>query len=70
MNVNDLVQYKPNDEKEVIILDKKKISIDDFHLLKLLGRGSFGKVILVEKKSNKKLYAMKVLSKDMIKLRN
>jgi len=32
----------------------------------LLGRGSFGEVYLVEKKSNKTLYAMKVLSKNKI----
>ena len=29
---------------------KNKISVDDFELIKLLGRGSFGKVFLVESK--------------------
>jgi len=41
------------------------VSISDFKIHKVLGRGSFGKVLLVEYKDNK-LYAMKCLKKDMI----
>jgi len=47
---------------------KKKLGIDDFELLKVLGVGSFGRVFLVRRKDTKKLYAMKVLNKkDMLK---
>lgn len=46
-----------------------KLSYNDFDLLKLLGRGSFGEVLLVRLKANKKLYAMKVLDKKMLKQR-
>jgi serine/threonine protein kinase len=42
------------------------VSIDSFHLIKVIGRGSFGKVYLVQKKSSGKYYAMKTLKKQMI----
>ena len=42
------------------------MSIDDFNILKVIGRGAYGKVMLVEKKSNNKIYAMKSLRKKMI----
>jgi len=32
----------------------KKITNDDFRLVKVLGRGSYGKVLLVEKKDTSK----------------
>ena len=44
----------------------EKITYESFNYLKLLGKGSFGEVFLVEKKSNKKLFAMKILQKDRI----
>ncbi|TNV79205.1 hypothetical protein FGO68_gene13766 [Halteria grandinella] len=40
------------------------INKQDFFILKVIGRGSFGKVYLVKKKDNDKLYAMKTLKKD------
>lgn len=43
-----------------------KVSMDDFELVRVIGKGSFGKVTLVKKKSDQKLYAMKVLSKPNI----
>jgi len=39
------------------------LSIHDFKWLSYLGKGSFGKVALVAKKDNQKLYAMKILKK-------
>jgi serum/glucocorticoid-regulated kinase 2 len=44
----------------------KKASVDDFVLLKTVGKGSFGKVVQVRKKDDGKIYAMKVLKKQMI----
>ena len=46
-----------------------KVSYNDFQPIKLLGRGSFGEVLLVRLKANKKVYAMKILSKSMLKLK-
>lgn len=43
---------------------KIKISIDDFQLIKVIGRGTFGKVFMVRKKDNTQIYAMKVLKKE------
>ena len=42
------------------------ISIEDFQIIKVIGRGSFGKVYLVQKKDDNKIYAMKALKKDMV----
>jgi serine/threonine protein kinase len=42
--------------------------LQDFDLVKVIGKGSFGKVTLVRKKTDKRLYAMKVLTKaDIVK---
>lgn len=48
-------------------MNNQKITKDDFILLKLLGKGAHGKVLLCKlKKDNKKLYAMKILRKQHI----
>lgn len=42
------------------------LSMDSFEMIKVIGKGSFGKVLLVRKKDNRKVYAMKVLSKSNV----
>lgn len=47
-----------------------KVTMDDFDIVKVLGRGAFGKVMLVKKKddTSKKLYALKTWKKaDIVK---
>lgn len=41
-------------------------TLEDFDVIKCIGRGTFGKVFLVKCKSNDKLYAMKVIRKDIV----
>ncbi|XP_057244988.1 RAC-beta serine/threonine-protein kinase-like [Malurus melanocephalus] len=43
-----------------------KATMNDFDYLKLLGKGTFGKVILVREKASGRYYAMKILRKDVI----
>jgi serum/glucocorticoid-regulated kinase 2 len=40
--------------------------MEDFSLIKVLGRGAFGKVMLCEKKDTKEIYAIKSLRKEDI----
>jgi serine/threonine protein kinase len=47
-----------------------KMSVTDFDLLNVVGKGSFGKVMQVRKKDTGAIYAMKVLSKKHIVLNN
>lgn len=44
----------------------ENVTIDDFNLLRVLGRGAFGKVMLVEKKDTKELFALRSLRKEDI----
>ncbi|ORZ01427.1 kinase-like domain-containing protein [Syncephalastrum racemosum] len=50
--------YKPT--------QSQPIAFDSFDLLRVIGRGSFGKVYVVRKKDTNRIYAMKVLRKSRI----
>lgn len=45
---------------------KKLYGPDDFEVLRLLGKGTFGQVYQVKKKDTDRIYAMKILSKKLI----
>ncbi|KAL5527423.1 hypothetical protein ACEPAG_6214 [Sanghuangporus baumii] len=45
---------------------KRALTPRDFEFLKLIGRGTFGRVFQVRKKDTRRIYAMKVLSKKEI----
>nr|XP_045620510.1 RAC serine/threonine-protein kinase-like [Procambarus clarkii] len=44
----------------------KKVTLENFEFIKVLGRGTFGKVILCREKKSYQTYAMKILRKDVI----
>jgi len=48
----------------------ESIGLDSFEMLKVIGRGSFGKVMQVRKKGETTIYAMKILKKKAIIQRN
>ncbi|TFJ97113.1 solute carrier family 2, facilitated glucose transporter member 5 [Platysternon megacephalum] len=71
----DTMDYKcgsPTDttgaeEMEVAVSKTRaKATMNDFDYLKLLGKGTFGKVILVREKATGRYYAMKILRKEVI----
>ena len=46
--------------------DIKNVGLNDFKILKVIGRGTFGKVCLVQYKLTKEYYAMKIMKKDVL----
>jgi len=56
--------------KKKLKQEPKKIGLSDFLLIKVIGRGSFGKVLLVREKATNTIFAIKVLSKDNVVKRN
>ena len=62
---NELAQTCEN-----LLRPNKKINLTDFELIKVVGRGSFGKVYLVKRNGTENYYAMKKLKKEVVAKRN
>lgn len=75
--VDQWMKLRPRDSESVTgeirvqityeqIKTKRALTPRDFEFMKLIGRGTFGRVFQVRKKDTKRIYAMKVLSKKEI----
>ena len=63
-------EEEKGDACENLLVPNKKISLNDFELIKVIGRGSFGKVYLVRRNGTDDYYAMKKLRKEVVAKRN
>lgn len=70
---NDVQQPENRGEIRIQIsyekMVQRRLTPADFEYMKLIGRGTFGRVFQVRKKDTKRIYAMKVLSKREIAIK-
>ena len=57
-------------ENQIYRLIRKKLSIDNFEIIKQIGRGGFGEVNICRYKENGKIYAMKKITFERLKYKN
>jgi protein-serine/threonine kinase len=50
-------------ESSFLRLRRTRLGLDDFHTIRVIGKGAFGEVRLVQKTDNGKIYAMKTILK-------
>lgn len=58
--------YMSDQEIECPTPIQKQYSLDDFELIRVIGRGSYAKVLMVELKKTRRIYAMKVIKKALV----
>jgi len=64
----DVITVGPDDM--LYTKNNERVTVDDFEMISVVGKGSFGKVLQVRKKGTNHIYAMKVLRKENIIERN
>ena len=69
MAISDIAKEMGKERSATLFVrkaDEKEAVLEDFVAKSVIGKGSFGKVFLVQKKGSDKAYAMKALRKDVI----
>ncbi|CAF0958561.1 unnamed protein product [Brachionus calyciflorus] len=68
LEVEDSSRYSSDDDDNISSPQKKtrQITLQDFDLIRVIGRGSYAKVFLAEYKRTSKIYAMKVIKKSSV----
>ncbi|XP_072254796.1 serine/threonine-protein kinase 32A [Pyxicephalus adspersus] len=59
-----------NSSKTTVYDDNDEVNFNHFEILRAIGKGSFGKVCIVQKNDTKKMYAMKYMNKQKCVERN
>eukprot|EP00088_Acartia_fossae_P047646 TRINITY_DN5169_c0_g1_i8.p1 TRINITY_DN5169_c0_g1~~TRINITY_DN5169_c0_g1_i8.p1 ORF type:complete len:609 (-),score=178.46 TRINITY_DN5169_c0_g1_i8:311-2137(-) len=67
-DANAIIQHEGGEGAAAAVAAPKSnmVSLADFDLIKVIGRGSYAKVLMVELKSTKRIYAMKVIKKELV----
>ena len=65
-NLKNSINFSINNESTIFSDDNEIITKNSFELIKIIGKGGFGKVWKVYQKKYKKIYAMKEMSKIKI----
>lgn len=60
------VEVNENVEEPLESGTQRQYSLQDFELIRVIGRGSYAKVLMVELKKTRRIYAMKVIKKALV----
>ena len=64
-NVED-AKVSPIEEMPQNDAKSQMVTIEDFDLIRVIGRGNYAKVLMVELKKTRRIYAMKVIKKELV----